>query len=222
MSEDAVATARAILGDFQGVEIICESGIYRIVGTFNGVRHAGARDNVITLAHDLAMIVRGGEALAPIAPVAIPEEEAVFVEPAPETAADEQETAASANIEAGDPAPNAPDDSGVRDGRELMWLRPDLWSTLGEAHAALRAHIQQEYAARTQTRAISLEAVLELAFLNQRTEAQEIELAQHRIWAERLRNVDGVLHAKLADVAALTSLEEARAYAASVEDGWQT
>lgn len=107
-------------------------------------------------------------------------------------------------------------------GRLMLALRPELWTTLFEAQDALRAHIQQEYAARTQTRAISLEAVLELAFLNQRTEAQEIELAQHRIWAERLRNVDGVLHAKLADVAALTSLEEARAYAASVEDGWQT
>ncbi|NBW07949.1 MAG: hypothetical protein EBR82_07975 [Caulobacteraceae bacterium] len=106
--------------------------------------------------------------------------------------------------------------------REFLWLRPDLWNTLAEAQAALRGHIQQEHAARTQTRAIALEAVVDLALLDKRTEAQEIELSQHSLLKDRLRNVDAVRADKLAEVAALTSLESARAYAGTVPVGWET
>jgi hypothetical protein len=227
--DDIVNTARAILADWDDVKVTDHGGLFQLSGSYQGQTHGGARADLIGLARDLDAIAKATWAQvhkhqelpasrAAAADVSEPE----TVEPV-----DEPDVTEPAVTESDVTEPDGDDTFADMEhvttaafGRTLEGFNPAEWTTLSQAQAALRIRIVQEHLARTQTRSISLDRALELALLASRTQAEEIELAQHVVWRDGMKHVDATKDGKLAAVAALDTLDEARVYAATVGEGW--
>lgn len=95
---------------------------------------------------------------------------------------------------------------------------PETWGSIERARQALRNRVNREYNSRAAVRQLVLQAVVDLASVQDRSDDDEMQLKQMQVRAERLGELDVVRDVKLDEIANLDDLEKARSYETGV--GW--